>query len=52
MKTMREELNHSTQDVLDDIVERLENLLQYGDEEKYPARRVYEEIVTLINDIG
>ena len=52
MKTYREELNCSTKNVLDDIVERLENLLKYGDDEKYPARRVYEEIVSLINDIG
>ena len=52
MKSYREELNHSTKNVLDDIVERLENLLKYGDDEKYPARRVYEEIVMLINDIG
>lgn len=52
MKTMREELNSATKNVLDDIVERLENLLKYGDDEKYPARRVYEEIVMLINDIG
>ena len=52
MKSYREELNSATKNVLDDIVERLENLLKYGDDEKYPARRVYEEIVTLINDIG
>lgn len=52
MKTMRDELNSAAKNVIDDIVERLENLLKYGDDEKYPARRVYEEIVTLINDIG